>query len=234
MLTLCCAEKALHGMVMPFLLRRPARFHMKLFKKQCDLRGNRETRMGEGGKNKTKKMWKLSVNFRNFEVFLPVLNLQSSRMCITLLFCFGGGGCGMQILYKTSHLSESLCIIPFLIKYSCFSLYTHTHTHTHTEFHFSFAVLRKLNNVYSVLTMARLGHSSCRYLALGATVKRESGKTQHAVDGFPMCSVTQSCPTLCNPLDCSQPGSSVHGILQARILDRVAMPSSRGSSQPKD
>ena len=48
--------------------------------------------MGEGGKNKTKKMWKLSVNFRNFEVFLPVLNLQSSRMCITLLFCFGWGG----------------------------------------------------------------------------------------------------------------------------------------------
>lgn len=66
---------------------------MKLFKKQCDVRGNRETRMGEGVKNKTKKMWKLSVNFRNFEVFLLVLNLQSSSMYITLLF-FGGGGGG--------------------------------------------------------------------------------------------------------------------------------------------
>ena len=36
--------------------------------------------------------------------------------------------------------------------------------------------------------------------------------------------------TLCNPMDCSPPGSSVHGILQARILERVAMLSSRGSS----
>ena len=45
---------------------------------------------------------------------------------------------------------------------------------------------------------------------------------------------SQSCPTLCNPMDCSLPGPSVHGILQARILEWVAMPSSRGSSQPRD
>ena len=38
----------------------------------------------------------------------------------------------------------------------------------------------------------------------------------------------QSCPTLCDPMDCSPPGSSAHGILQARILEWVAMPSSRG------
>ena len=44
----------------------------------------------------------------------------------------------------------------------------------------------------------------------------------------------QLCPTLCDPMDCSQPGSSVHGILQARVLERVAMPSSRGSSQPRN
>ena len=44
----------------------------------------------------------------------------------------------------------------------------------------------------------------------------------------------QSCPTLYNPMDCSLPGSSVHGILQARILERVAMSSSRGSSQSRD
>ena len=44
----------------------------------------------------------------------------------------------------------------------------------------------------------------------------------------------QLCPTLCNPMDCSPPGSSVHGILQARILEWVAMPSSRGYSQPRD
>ena len=39
---------------------------------------------------------------------------------------------------------------------------------------------------------------------------------------------------LCDPMDCSPPGSSVHGILQARILEWVAMPSSRGSSRPRD
>ena len=44
----------------------------------------------------------------------------------------------------------------------------------------------------------------------------------------------QSCPTLCRPMDCRPPCSSVHGILQARILEWVAMPSSRGSSQPRD
>ena len=44
----------------------------------------------------------------------------------------------------------------------------------------------------------------------------------------------QSCPALCDPMDCSPPGSSVPGILPARILKWVAMPSSRGSSQPRD
>ena len=44
----------------------------------------------------------------------------------------------------------------------------------------------------------------------------------------------QSCPTLCNPMDCSLPGSFVHGILQARILEWVTMPSSRRSSWPRD
>jgi len=42
--------------------------------------------------------------------------------------------------------------------------------------------------------------------------------------------VTQSYPTLCDPMDCSPPGSSVHGTLQARILQWVAIPFSRGSS----
>ena len=40
--------------------------------------------------------------------------------------------------------------------------------------------------------------------------------------------------TLCHPMDCSLPGSSVNGILQARILEWVAIPFSRGSSQPRD
>ena len=49
-----------------------------------------------------------------------------------------------------------------------------------------------------------------------------------------MCvhSVTQSC--LCDPMDCSPPGSSVHGLHQARALERVAIPSSTGPSPPRD
>ena len=46
--------------------------------------------------------------------------------------------------------------------------------------------------------------------------------------------VTQACPTLCDPVDCSPPGSSVHGILQARILEWAAIPFSRGPSQSRD
>ena len=46
--------------------------------------------------------------------------------------------------------------------------------------------------------------------------------------------VAQLCPTLCDPVDCSPPGSSIHGILQARILEWVAISFSRGSSRPRD
>ena len=45
--------------------------------------------------------------------------------------------------------------------------------------------------------------------------------------------VTQSCPTLCDPKDRSLPGSSTHGIFQARVLEWVAISFSRGSSRPK-
>ena len=46
--------------------------------------------------------------------------------------------------------------------------------------------------------------------------------------------VTQLCPTLCVSMDCSPPGLSVHGILQAKILEWVVIPFSRGSPQPRD
>ena len=52
--------------------------------------------------------------------------------------------------------------------------------------------------------------------------------------GRVLCSVAHSCLTLSDPVDCSLPGSSVHGILQARVLEWDAMPSSMGSSQPRD
>ena len=63
--------------------------------------------------------------------------------------------------------------------------------------------------------------------------------TQASNPGLPHCrqilyqlesEVAQSCPTLCDPVDCSPPGSSIHGILQAKILEWVAISFSRGSS----
>ena len=54
------------------------------------------------------------------------------------------------------------------------------------------------------------------------------------VFGLRWSEVAQSCPSLCDPMDCSLPGSSVHGIFQARVLEWVAISFSRGSSQPRD
>ena len=70
------------------------------------------------------------------------------------------------------------------------------------------------------------------------TIKTFAGKTMV----FPvvrfrceyLCLVAQSCPTACNPMDSSLPGSSAHGILQARILECVVISFSRGSSQSRD
>ena len=46
--------------------------------------------------------------------------------------------------------------------------------------------------------------------------------------------VAQSCPTLCNPMDCSRSGSSIHRIFQARVLEWIAISFSRGSSRPRN
>ena len=70
---------------------------------------------------------------------------------------------------------------------------------------------RGLGKVTALLVMVRVNETTC----------------MHAKS-------LQSCPALCDPMDCSLTGSSVHGILQARILEWVAMPFSRGSSQPRD
>ena len=48
------------------------------------------------------------------------------------------------------------------------------------------------------------------------------------------CEVTQSCPSLCDSMDCNLPGSSVHGILQTRVLEWVAISFSREFSRPRD
>ena len=59
--------------------------------------------------------------------------------------------------------------------------------------------------------------------------------TWHTIRAWALlCLVAHSCLTLCNPIDCSLPGSSVHGILQARMLESGANPFSTGSSQARD
>ena len=68
---------------------------------------------------------------------------------------------------------------------------------------------------YSAFFIVELSHP---YTTAGKTVKVK----------------VKSCPTLCDPVDCNPPGSSIHGILQARILEWVAISFSRGSSQPRD
>ena len=60
-------------------------------------------------------------------------------------------------------------------------------------------------------------------------VTKESGELRGSVT-----LAVQLCPTLCDPVDCSPPGSSVHGILWTRTLEWVAVPFSRGSSRCKD
>ena len=68
----------------------------------------------------------------------------------------------------------------------------------------------------------------CPYPCWGNGIENKSAVKQNC------CLVAQSCLTHCDPMDCSPPGFSVHGILQARILEWVAMPSSRRSSPPRE
>ena len=64
----------------------------------------------------------------------------------------------------------------------------------------------------------------------------DSGMKSTTAPGLPrwrFLLVAQSCPTLCSPMDCTRPTSSVHGISQARILEWVVISSSKISSSPK-
>ena len=73
-----------------------------------------------------------------------------------------------------------------------------------------------------------------RLFTIWATGGLLKWKWSHSAHVKSESEVAQSCPTLCDPMDCSPPGSSVHGILQARILEWVAISFSRGSSWSRD
>ena len=75
------------------------------------------------------------------------------------------------------------------------------------------------------------------YLGTGLLQVKLVKMRSYAVEKKEESEVAQSYPILCNPVDCSLPGSSIHGISQARILEwnpGVAVAFSRGSSQPRD
>ena len=94
-----------------------------------------------------------------------------------------------------------------------------------------------LVNIYQAQTMCR-DHSRCwqglQFLLLPSRV---SFTKLHLILSYKVkmkMLVAQSCSTLCDSVDCSPPGSSVHGIFQARVLEWVAISFSRGSSWPRD
>ena len=97
-------------------------------------------------------------------------------------------------------------------------IHTHTHTHTHTH---SFVTFSSIISYYKILSIVScvMQQVIVDYLSYTWKVK---------------VLVAQSCPTLCNPMDYRPPGSSVHGILQTRILEWVVTAFSRGSSWPRD
>ena len=76
-------------------------------------------------------------------------------------------------------------------------------------------VMRVVSRHYCLISMPHLSPGNCHLTSV-------------------LCSVTQSCLTLCDLMNCSLPGSSVHGDSPGKTIGRVAMPSSRGSSQPWD
>ena len=90
----------------------------------------------------------------------------------------------------------------------------------------------------SIRTLVSLGHhtykeKACRSRKEGCMVLGEENVGRGRQKGRKEL-LAQSYPALCDPMDCSLPGSSVHGILQARILEWVAISSFRGSSRPRD
>ena len=78
----------------------------------------------------------------------------------------------------------------------------------------------------------RTGHRGFDFQRVNKPTEAVSGKVFATV--LYCCLVTESCPAVCDPMDCSPPGSSVHGILQESVLEWVARPSSRGSSHSTD
>ena len=103
----------------------------------------------------------------------------------------------------------------------------------HRSFSFSISPSNEYSGLFSFrIKLADLIYLQSRSLFHHHTIQKHQFFGTHEVYGCVRAKSLQSCLSLCNPIDCSPPGSSVHGILQARILEWVAVPSSRGDSRP--
>ena len=107
--------------------------------------------------------------------------------------------------------------------------------------HLSFAytnmktIIPLLKSTFKILIMTMTQKIYVVYMKVQVGVQWV-GKGQVNTHSHPhtcVCSVAQLCPTLCEPMDCNPPGSSVLGIFKAGILEWIAISSSRGSSQPR-
>ena len=98
---------------------------------------------------------------------------------------------------------------------------------------YSSAIFFPLSNS-SFLTWILLHASTIFYLSVSLVINTKLPPTSHHCKVKVKVQVTWSCPALCNPVDYGPPGSSVHGLLQTRILEWAAMPSSRGSFQHRN
>ena len=87
---------------------------------------------------------------------------------------------------------------------------------------------------HSVAHFCYLWNGENKLANLNTVLKRKMGEFKTPSVKGQRSEVAQSCPTLCDPMDCSLPGSSIRGILQARVLEWVAVSFSRRSFQPRD
>ena len=120
-------------------------------------------------------------------------------------------------LPKCSHNTLYTCIKSFLFSQSYNGEFRYNISQPHN---------RGLLYIYQALRTKIL--SSLNFLALSKVTFISLSLSLYVC--VCVCVCPQSCPTVCNPMDYSLPGSSVHGISQARILECVAISSSRGSS----
>ena len=117
--------------------------------------------------------------------------------------------------FKNPHIPQCLEHSRSTINFSFFQFLTSKNTQIHPAHN-----LKKYISVWNIL----LYHTVyMQYDRLIYTLLR----------GVVLYLVAQSCPTLGDPTDCSPPGSAIHGILQTRILEWIAMSSSRGSSRSR-